>query len=45
MGQNNGPSGRKMRPAARHYRALADMAARYGVVDGKRKGKKVPVKK
>lgn len=34
---NSGPAGRKLRPAARHYRALADMAASYGVVNGKRK--------
>jgi hypothetical protein len=36
---NSGPAGRKMKPAARHYRALAEMAARYGVVNGKRKTK------
>lgn len=36
---NSGPAGRKMRPAARHYSALAAMAASHGVVNGKRKGK------
>lgn len=34
-----------MRPAARHYRALADMAAKYGVINGKKKGGSKPVKK
>lgn len=36
MGQNTGPSGYKARPAGRHYRALADMARSYGVVNGKK---------
>lgn len=39
-GGNNGPTGRKMKPAPRHYRALAEMAASHGVVNGKRKTKR-----
>lgn len=34
---NSGPAGWKLSSAARHYRALADMAAARGVVGGKRK--------
>lgn len=34
---NSGPAGRKLRPAAKLYRALADMAASYGVVNGVKK--------
>lgn len=34
---NNGPTGWKLRPAARQYRAAADMARGYGVVNGVRK--------
>lgn len=36
-GGNSGPAGRKMKPAAKHYRALAAMAAAHGVVNGVRK--------
>lgn len=36
---NNGPTGRKMKAAPRHYRALADMASAHGVVNGVRKAK------
>lgn len=35
---NSGPSGRLLRPAAKRYRSLADMAASYGVVNGIKKG-------
>lgn len=36
---NSGPAG-GTKPAKRHYRALADMAARAGVVNGVRKSKR-----
>lgn len=37
---NSGPAGHKMRPAARMYRALADMAAAHHVLRGLKKVKK-----
>lgn len=39
---NSGPAGRKMRAAGKHYRALADMAAAHGVVNGRKKSGRKP---
>lgn len=36
---NSGSAGRKNKPAAMRYRALADMALARGVTNGKKRGK------
>lgn len=42
---NNGPTGRKTRPAARMYRALAEMAAAHNVIHGVKKSDYIELQK